>query len=80
LTTAIPIKIPTQFFTDLERTIFSFIWRHNSPRIVKTTLSNKRTAGAVKDKGHCHLDKVVAYRVGKDTNSTPGRGLTHKYV
>ena len=42
---AIPIKIPAQFFTDLERIIINFIWKNKSPRIAKTTLYNKRTSG-----------------------------------
>jgi hypothetical protein len=33
---AISIKIPTQFFKDLERTILSFIWKIKISRIVKT--------------------------------------------
>jgi hypothetical protein len=28
---AIPIKIPTQFFTDLERTTLTFIWSNGTP-------------------------------------------------
>jgi hypothetical protein len=41
----IPIKIPIQFFTELERTICKFIWNNQKPRIAKTIPNNKRTSG-----------------------------------
>ena len=43
---AISIKIPTQFFTDLEKAILNLIWKCNALRIAtKTILNNKRITG-----------------------------------
>ena len=38
-----PIKIPIQFFTDLVREIYKFIWnKKKKPRIAKALLKDKR--------------------------------------
>jgi hypothetical protein len=42
----IPIKLPTQFLSELKMTIFSFIGDKN-PKVMKTILNNKRTAGGL---------------------------------
>jgi hypothetical protein len=44
---AISIKIPTQFFIELERTTLKFIWNNKKPRLGKTVLNNKRTSGGI---------------------------------
>jgi hypothetical protein len=44
---AIPIKIPTEFFTELERAICKFIWNNKKSRVVKTILNNKRTSAGI---------------------------------
>ena len=44
---AIPIKIATQFFIDLERAISKFIWNNKNLRIAKNILNNKRTFGKI---------------------------------
>jgi hypothetical protein len=38
---AIPIKIPTQLFKDMEKTILNFIWKNKKSRISKTIFNNK---------------------------------------
>jgi hypothetical protein len=44
---AIPMKIPTQFFNELERAICRFIWNNKKPRIAKIILKDKRTSGGI---------------------------------
>jgi hypothetical protein len=44
---AIPIKIPTQFFNELERAICKFIWNNKKLRKAKPILNDKRTSGGI---------------------------------
>ena len=44
---AIPIKITTQFFNELERAICKFIWNNKKPMIAKTLPKNKRTSDGI---------------------------------
>jgi hypothetical protein len=47
LAISIPIKIPTQFFPELERSICRFNWNSKQPRIAKTLLKDKRTSAGI---------------------------------
>jgi len=65
---AIPINIPTEYFTDCKRAILNFIRKNKKPKITKTILNRKEGISILDFKLYYRAIVIKLHDIGTETN------------